>query len=122
MKKVGTAPDRVLARIKAELRSTDRRHQEAMITKETREFIVKRMTKVEVKVLRQRPPTSCCLPYGWKVLFVRVFVVSVVRRDKSRGDCLVGYSVAGFGNNGCMFFVFDLFCWIVCMVSDSGDS
>lgn len=46
VKRVGTAPERHLARLQAELRATDKRHQDAMITKETTEFIVKRVTKV----------------------------------------------------------------------------
>lgn len=46
VKKVGTEPERQLARLQAELRATDKRHQDAMITKETTEFIVKRITKV----------------------------------------------------------------------------
>lgn len=46
VKKVGTEPERHLARLQAELRATDKRHQDAMITKETTEFIVKRITKV----------------------------------------------------------------------------
>ena len=46
VKKVGTDSERHLARLQAELRKTDKRHQDAMITKETTEFIVKRITKV----------------------------------------------------------------------------
>ncbi|CAM9203014.1 unnamed protein product, partial [Ectocarpus fasciculatus] len=50
VKKVGTEPERQLARLQAELRATDKRHQDAMITKETTEFIVKRITKEVVDV------------------------------------------------------------------------
>lgn len=46
VKRVGTDQERELARLQAELRATDKRHQDAMITKETTEFIVKRITKV----------------------------------------------------------------------------
>lgn len=46
MKRVGTDQERDLARLQAELQATDKRHQDAMITKETTEFIVKRITKV----------------------------------------------------------------------------
>ncbi|CAM9292147.1 unnamed protein product [Scytosiphon promiscuus] len=52
VKKVGTEPERHLARLQAELRATDKRHQDAMITKETTEFIVKRITK-EVADVKQ---------------------------------------------------------------------
>lgn len=45
---MGTALERHLARLQGELRITDKRHQDAMITKETTEFIVKRVTKVLV--------------------------------------------------------------------------
>lgn len=48
VKKVGTAPERVLAKLQAELQATDKRHRDAMITKETTEFIVKRITKARV--------------------------------------------------------------------------
>lgn len=43
---MGTEPERHLAKLQTELRATDKRHQDAMITKETTEFIVKRVTKV----------------------------------------------------------------------------
>lgn len=46
VKKEGTEPERHLARLQAELRATDKRHQDAMITKETTEYIMKRITKV----------------------------------------------------------------------------
>eukprot|EP00752_Nemacystus_decipiens_P014297 g12717.t1 len=52
VKKVGTESERHLARLQAELRKTDKRHQDAMITKETTEFIVKRITK-EVADVKQ---------------------------------------------------------------------
>lgn len=45
-KKIGTAPERTLAALEAELRATDKRYHDAMITKNTTEFIVKRIAKV----------------------------------------------------------------------------
>ncbi|CBN79110.1 Neurofilament triplet L protein, putative [Ectocarpus siliculosus] len=53
VKKVGTEPERQLARLQVELRATDKRHQDAMITKETTEFIVKRITKVNQRMMLQ---------------------------------------------------------------------
>lgn len=50
MKKIGTAPEKYLARLQAELRATDKRHQDATFTKETAEFIVKRLAKVYLVV------------------------------------------------------------------------
>lgn len=59
VKKVATWQERELARLQAELRATDKRHQDAMITKETTEFIVKRITKVvDTLCLLRQPPCS----------------------------------------------------------------
>lgn len=48
MQRIGTATERRLADLQAELKATDKQHQDAMITKEIMDFMIKRISKVGV--------------------------------------------------------------------------